>query len=294
MKDVRTDDAGFRVSFELFPPKTEDALPKFDDVVDQLLSVGPEYFSVTYGAGGTTRDRTRGCVERVRERTGLPVSHHLTCVEASREEIDDLARDLWESGIRKLVALRGDPVGGGTYTPPANGYPYAAELVAGLRRVADFDIAVGAYPEKHPEAFSEESDLDNLKRKVDAGATSAITQYVFDTETVLRFVDRARAAGITVPIIPGIMPVSHFGGLKRFSEKCGASIPDWMSEMFEGRDADPEMRAMVATTIATEQCRRFLAEGIDEFHIYTLNKATVPLAICRALGLNADPAQSAA
>jgi methylenetetrahydrofolate reductase (NADPH) len=308
MKDAMTDDgqaiwprgraAGgrpIRISYELFPPKTDAATPAFDETVDRLAATGPEYFSVTYGAGGTTRDRTRDCVRRVAERTGLPVSHHLTCVEASRDEIDAQAAELWASGVRKLVALRGDPVGGGAYTPPAEGYPFAAELVAGLMRVAPFDIAVGAYPEVHPEAGSAEADMDNLKRKLDAGASCAITQYAFDTDTVLRFIDRARAAGVDKPIVPGVMPVSNFAGLKRFSARCGASIPDWMSEMFEGLDEQPGPRGMVAAAVAAEQCRRFAEAGLDEVHIYTLNKADIAVALARTLGVDDDaPALDAA
>jgi methylenetetrahydrofolate reductase (NADPH) len=273
------------VSFELFPPKTDDALPKFDETVDALLKLGPSYFSVTYGAGGSTQDRTRACVDRVRERTGLPVAHHLTCVGASRETIDALARELWEAGITSIVALRGDPPDGTPYEPRPDGYAFAPDLVEGLRRVADFDIAVGAYPEVHPQALSGESDLDNLKRKLDAGASKAITQYAFDTDTVLRFIERARAAGITAPIIPGIMPVSNFKGLCRFSEKCGASIPQWMIEMFDGLDDDIPTRSMVSTAITAEQCRRLAEHGIDEFHFYTLNRADVTRAVCRVLGI---------
>lgn len=284
-----------RVSFELFPPKNDDALEGFDRTVDRLAAAGPEYFSVTYGAGGTTRHRTRGIVERVGRKTGLPVAHHLTCVGASRAEIDAQARELWEAGIRRIVALRGDPQGGGSYTPPADGYPFAADLVEGLMRVADFDVSVAAYPEVHPEAASAEADLDNLKRKLDAGARCAITQYAFDTEMVLRFIDRARAAGIDAPIIPGVMPVSHFGGLKRFSEKCGATIPDWLAARFEGLDEEPQARGMVAAAIAAEQCRRFAEAGLDEVHIYTLNKADIAVALCRTLGVDdAAPALSAA
>jgi methylenetetrahydrofolate reductase (NADPH) len=273
------------VSFELFPPKTDDALPKFDETVDDLLALGPSYFSVTYGAGGSTQDRTRACVDRVRERTGLPVAHHLTCVGASRETIDDLARELWDAGITSIVALRGDPPDGSPYEPRPDGYAFAPDLVEGLRRVADFDIAVGAYPEVHPQALNAESDLDNLKRKLDAGATKAITQYAFDTDTVLRFIERARAAGITAPIIPGIMPVANFKGLVRFSERCGASIPTWMAAMFEGLDDDIPTRSMVSTAVTVEQCRRLAEHGIDEFHFYTLNRADVTRAVCRVLGI---------
>ena len=278
-----TGSSGIRVSFELFPPKTPEGLTRLDHEVDRLAALRPEYFSVTYGAGGTTRNRTRGVVEQVAERTGLPVAHHLTCVGASRAEIDALARELRDSGIRRIVALRGDAPGLGPYRPSADGYPFAADLVEGLMRVADFDIAVAAYPEVHPEAASPEADIANLKRKFDAGARFAITQYAFDTDAVLRFLDRVRAAGIEAPIVPGIMPVSNFGGLKRFSAKCGASIPGWMDRLFEGLDERPQARASAATAVAVEQCRRLAAEGLTDFHIYTLNRAEISTALCRTL-----------
>ncbi|MCY3671432.1 MAG: methylenetetrahydrofolate reductase [NAD(P)H] [Alphaproteobacteria bacterium] len=293
--DKETGHSGIRVSFELFPPKTPEGLLRLDGEVDRLAALEPEYFSVTYGAGGTTQSRTRGAVKRVAERTGLSVAHHLTCVGASRSEIDALARELWDSGIRRIVALRGDSPGGGPYRPPADGYPFAIDLVEGLMRVADFDIAVAAYPEVHPEAASPEADIDNLKRKFDAGARFAITQYAFDTDSVLRFIDRAKAVGIGAPIVPGIMPVSHFGGLKRFSARCGASIPGWMERMFEGLDERPQARASAAAAVATEQCRRLAAEGLTDFHIYTLNKAEVSVALCRALRIGCgQPGLSAA
>ncbi|MEM1344503.1 MAG: methylenetetrahydrofolate reductase [NAD(P)H] [Pseudomonadota bacterium] len=272
------------VSFEVFPPK-DDGPAVLDGVVDRLCGVGPAYFSVTYGAGGSTRDRTRATVDRLQARTGLPIAHHLTCVEATRAEIDAQAHDLWQAGIRKIVALRGDPQGGKPYAPPVDGYAYAGDLVEGLMRVADFDLAVAAYPEVHPQAASAAADMDALKRKVDAGARSAITQYAFDTDAILRFVDNARAAGITVPIIPGIMPVGNLKGLIRFSERCGAHVPDWLVSMFAGLDDDPSTRAMVATAVATEQCRRLMEAGLTEFHFYTLNRAEISVAVCRALGL---------
>jgi methylenetetrahydrofolate reductase (NADPH) len=271
------------ISFELFPPKTEAGTARLMETVRQLDASDPAYFSVTYGAGGTTRDRTAQLVERVQNRTGRPVAHHLTCVGAGRAEIDRQAETLWQTGVRKIVALRGDLPDGEAV--PEDGYQDAAELVAALRRVGDFDISVAAYPEVHPEAANAQADLDHLKRKLDAGAAEAITQYVFDTDTLLRFIDRARDAGITAPIVPGIMPVANFASLKRFSEGCGATVPPWMHEMFDGLDEAPETRAMVATTLATEQCRRLIAAGITEFHFYTLNKSEVSLAICRALGL---------
>ncbi|WP_296766664.1 methylenetetrahydrofolate reductase [NAD(P)H] [Sediminimonas sp.] len=286
-------DQGIAVSFELFPPKTEAGVAALGRTVDQLATAGPEYFSVTYGAGGSTRERTLEVVEMVGKRTGLPVAHHLTCVGASRAQIDAQARELWRKGIRRIVALRGDLPEGETLAE--DGYHDAAELVAGLRGVADFDISVAAYPEVHPEAASSQADLDHLKRKLDAGASRAITQFAFDTDTVLRFIDRARAAGITAPIVPGIMPVANFNNIKRFSLGCGASIPDWMEEMFAGLDDTPEMRDMVAASVATQQCQRLVAAGVDAFHFYTLNRPGVSLAICRALGVPVrDTAERAA
>jgi methylenetetrahydrofolate reductase (NADPH) len=273
------------ISFELFPPKSDAAIAAFDATVDALDALKPAYFSVTYGAGGSTRDRTRAIVERVAAHTGRPVAHHLTCVGADRAEIDAIARDLWENNVRHIVALRGDPPDGARYVPRPDGYAFAADLVEGLMRIADFELSVSAYPETHPEAASAQSDLDALKRKFDAGATRAITQYCFDTDAVLRFVDRARAAGIDGPICAGIMPVSNFRGLARFSERCGASIPGWMRDMFDGLDETPETRAMVATAVAVEQSRRLAAEGIVEQHIYTMNSASVTRGVCRALGL---------
>jgi methylenetetrahydrofolate reductase (NADPH) len=276
-------DTDISISFELFPPKTADGMTKLERSVDRMADAAPEYFSVTYGAGGTTREGTPKVVDMVMARTGLPVAHHLTCVGASRAQVDAQARSIRDRGIRRIVALRGDIPQGETLHP--DGYDNAAELVEGLRRVADFDISVAAYPEVHPEAASPQADLDHLKRKLDAGARRAITQYAFDTDGVLRFIDRARDAGIDAPIVPGIMPVSNFAGLKRFSANCGASIPGWLSAMFDGLDDDPRMRDMVAASVAVEQCRRLAAAGITDFHVYTLNRAEVSLAICRALGL---------
>ena len=282
------------ISFELFPPKSDAGLPAFDAAVDALNAFDPAYFSVTYGAGGSTRDRTRACVDRVRARTGRPVAHHLTCVGADRAEIDDMARELWGAGIRRIVALRGDPPDGAPYVPRPDGYAFAADLVDGLLKVADFDLSVSAYPEVHPQAESAQSDLDALKRKFDAGAARAITQYCFDTDTVLRFVDRARAAGIEGTICPGIMPISNFKGMARFSERCGAGVPDWLREMFDGLDETPDVRAMVAASVAVEQSRRLAAEGLTEQHFYTLNSAPLTRAICRALGLRERAAAEAA
>jgi methylenetetrahydrofolate reductase (NADPH) len=251
--------------------------------VQALAPLAPQYVSVTYGAGGTTRDLTHEAVTTIGRATGLPVAAHLTCVDASRRETLEIAARYADAGIRHIVALRGDLPKGETLAE--DGYHDAAELVAGLRGVADFDISVAAYPEVHPEAASSQADLDHLKRKLDAGASCAITQYAFETDTVLRFVDRARAAGITAPIVPGIMPVANFTTIKRFSQGCGASIPDWMEDMFAGLEDAPDMHAMVSTYLAAQQCQRMIDAGINAFHFYTLNKPDLSLAVCRALGI---------
>jgi methylenetetrahydrofolate reductase (NADPH) len=285
-----------RVSFEFFPPKTEEMEARLWEVIKRLEPLGPRFVSVTYGAGGSTRERTHATVRRIRQETVLEPAAHLTCVGASHGEIDAVAQAYWAAGIRHIVALRGDPPAGvQEYQPHPGGYPYAAELVAGLRRVADFEISVAAYPETHPEAQSGQHDLDNLKRKLDAGAVRAITQYFFDVDLYLRFRDRATAAGITVSIVPGILPVTNFAQVKKFSAACGASIPDWMAAHFEGLDDDPDTRRLVAASIAAEQCRRLHANGVHEFHFYTLNRADLIVAICHLLGVRAKrPAAAAA
>ena len=274
------------VSFEFFPPKTAEAETKLWEAIGRLAPLGPRFVSVTYGAGGSTRERTHATVRRIRRETALEPAAHLTCVGAPREEIDDIARAYWAAGVRHLVALRGDPPDGigGTYQPHPGGYAYAADLVEGLRRIADFEISVAAYPETHQHAPSAQFDLDNLKRKIDAGATRAITQCFFSAEVYLRFRDRARAAGITVPIVPGIMPVTNFGGLSRFAAGCGAVVPPDMAALFDGLDADPETRRLVAVTWTVDLCRALGAEGVDEFHFYTLNRAELTRAICHMLG----------
>jgi methylenetetrahydrofolate reductase (NADPH) len=254
--------------------------------VERLAPLSPAFVSVTYGAGGSTRQRTHATVTRIVAETSLAAAAHLTCVAATRDEIDDIARRYWNSGIRHIVALRGDPPDGATrYEPTPGGYAYAADLVAGLRRVADFEVSVAAYPERHPEAASAEADLDNLKRKIDAGATRAITQFFFDTEVFLRFRDRVAAAGIDVPLVPGIMPVTSFANVCRFAGMCGASVPAWLGETFEGLDDDPETRQLVAATVASEQCQKLAAHGVRNFHFYTLNRAELSYAICHRLGL---------
>jgi methylenetetrahydrofolate reductase (NADPH) len=285
-----------RVSFEFFPPKTAEMEARLWEVVKRLEPLGPRFVSVTYGAGGSTRERTHATVRRIRQETSLEPAAHLTCVAASRAEIDAVAQEYWQAGIRHIVALRGDPPGGVQgYDPHPGGYSYAADLVAGLKNVADFEISVAAYPETHPEARSADHDLDNLRGKVDAGATRAITQYFFDVDLFLRFRDRAAAAGITVPIVPGILPVTNFAQVKKFSAVCGASIPEWMAAHFEGLDEDPDTRRLVATSLAAEQCRRLHANGVHEFHFYTLNRADLIVAICHLLGVRAKrPAAAAA
>ena len=277
------------VSFEFFPPKTEKAEASLWQTVDRLQPLNPAFVSVTYGAGGSTRSRTHDIVRRITHERGMQAAAHLTCVGASREEVEEVARDYWAAGIKHIVALRGDPPEGEDgYTPHPDGFVYAADLVAGLRKVADFEISVAAYPETHPEATSADADLDNLKRKVDAGASRAITQFFFDVDCYFRFVDRARAAGIDVPIVPGILPVTNYAQVCRFSAMCGAAVPSWMADLFDGMDDDPETRKLIAATVAAEQCRALAAEGVTDFHFYTLNRADLTFAICHILGVRAQ------
>ena len=282
-----------RVSFEFFPPKTERMEQTLWACVERLRTLKPDFVSVTYGAGGSTRERTHATVMRLLRETDLRPAAHLTCVGARRGEIDDIARSYWDAGVRHIVALRGDPVDGETaYVPAPDGYAYAADLVAGLKRVADFEISVAAYPETHPAAESSAADLDNLKRKIDAGAGSAITQFFFDVNVYFRFVDRVRAAGITVPIVPGILPVTNFSRVVQFAGACGAAVPAWMADLFDGLDDDPDTRRLVAASLAAEQCRALHAGGVDRFHFYTLNRADLTFAICHVLGVRPRPAEA--
>ncbi|HIM24439.1 MAG TPA: methylenetetrahydrofolate reductase [Rhodospirillales bacterium] len=275
-----------RVSFEFFPPNTEKANETLWNSIQRLSPLKPSYVSVTYGAGGSTRERTHATVYRLRHETDLEPAAHLTCVGATTDEIDDIARSYWDAGVKHIVALRGDPAeGGGPYQPHPGGYAYASDLVAGLKNIADFNISVAAYPETHPEATGAEADLDNLKRKIDAGASEAITQFFFDTDVYLKFLERARAAGITVPIIPGILPVTNFTRVAEFSDKCGTKVPHWMADLFDGLDDDPQTRKLVAAGVAAEQCRALHTEGITDFHFYTMNRADLVYAICHILGV---------
>ncbi|MFM8681789.1 MAG: methylenetetrahydrofolate reductase, partial [Alphaproteobacteria bacterium] len=273
-----------RVSFEFFPPKTAAMEEQLWHAVKRLEPLAPQFVSVTYGAGGTTRERTHATVKRIVDDTSLRPAAHLTCVGATREEIDRVVREYWEAGVRHIVALRGDPPAGSTsYAPHPGGYAYAADLVAGIRRVADFEVSVGAYPETHPEASSPEADLDNLRRKLDAGATRAISQYFFDVWTFLRFRDRCAKAGIAAPIIPGILPVTNFQQVVKFSRMCGASVPGWLAALFDGLDEDADTRRLVAATVAAEQVRRLQEHGVEDFHFYTLNRADLTYALCHIL-----------
>jgi len=276
----------FQVSFEFFPPKTAEMEETLWKSITRLAPLAPRFISVTYGAGGSTRERTHHTVHRILQETPLVPAAHLTCVAATRGEIDAVADDYWNVGVRHVVALRGDiPGGDAPYFPTPGGYAYAAELVEGLRKRHDFEVSVAAYPETHPEAKSPADDLDNLKRKIDAGATRAITQFFFDNWAFIRFVDRARKAGITVPIVPGIMPVTNFTQMVKFAKSTGATIPAQFARMFEGLDQDVETRKLVAATVAAEQCQQLAQAGVTEFHFYTLNRADLAYALCHVLGL---------
>ncbi|MBT8098853.1 MAG: methylenetetrahydrofolate reductase [Gammaproteobacteria bacterium] len=281
------------VSFEFFPPNTDKMNDTLWHSITRLAPLSPQFVSVTYGADGSTRERTHATVARISDETSLTAAPHLTCVGASRAEIDDIAREYWDMGVRHLVALRGDPPkDSGTYVPHRDGYAYAADLVEGLKKVGDFDISVAAYPEVHPEATNALADLDNLRRKLDAGATRAITQFFFNVDCFLRFRDLCAAAGIESSIVPGILPITRFPQLTRFAKQCGASVPDWLEDRFAGLDDDAETRQMIAASVAIEQARRLQSEGIHEFHFYTLNRAELTYAICHALGVR--PKQQAA
>ncbi|HEX7822417.1 MAG TPA: methylenetetrahydrofolate reductase [NAD(P)H] [Sphingobium sp.] len=277
------------VSFEFSPPKSEKMEQSLWAAIETLAPLAPTFFSVTYGAGGSTRDRTHATVERIVKETRVPAAAHLTCVEASREEIDGVARAYWEAGVRHIVALRGDVPTGGPFIPHPDGYDGAEALVKGLRAIAPFEISVAAYPECHPESRNKADDLDNLKRKLDAGADRAITQFFFEPDVFLRFRDDAAAAGITADILPGIMPVTSLSGVTRMARLGGASVPGWIPALFDGLDDHPAARQLISATVAAEQCRRLYAGGVRQFHFYTLNKAELAYAICHILGKRPVP-----
>ena len=279
------------VSFEFFPPNTEAMEETLWQSIKRLAALSPRFVSVTYGADGSTRERTHTAVARIINETSLTPAPHLTCIGASRGEIDEIAQEYWNMGVRHLVALRGDaPKGAAGYVPHADGYAYASDLVAGLRKVADFDISVAAYPEVHPEARSAAFDLDNLKRKFDAGASRAITQFFFDSDVFLRFRDDCAKTGIESAIVPGILPITRFPQMERFADMCGTAIPDSLRERFDGLDDDAETRQMIAASVAIEQVQHLQSEGIQDFHFYTLNRSELTYAICHALGVRSSKA----
>ena len=283
------------VSFEFFPPSDPAMEQTLWASIQRLAPLAPRFVSVTYGADGSTRERTHNVVTRILRETPLTAAPHLTCVGAPRGEILDIARKYWDGGVRHIVALRGDaPAGQASYMPHPDGFAYAVDLVKGLRRVGEFDISVAAYPEVHPEAPDAKFDLDNLRAKIDAGASRAITQFFFDTDKYLRFRDQCAAAGIIAPVVPGILPITRFPQMLRFAKRCGASVPDALAHRFDGLDDDPETRRMIAASFAIEQVRRLQEHGVTEFHFYTLNRAELTYAICHALGVRAPAARASA
>ena len=280
------------ISFEFSPPKTPEAEELLWKAIRRLVPLNPGFISVTYGAGGSTRDRTHRTVVRVLGETSLTPAAHLTCVNASRAEVDEVIRGYWAAGVRHIVALRGDPPGqiGGAYQPPADGYANATELTAGILAIAPFEVSVGAYPQVHPEVGSLARDLDVLKAKVDAGATRAITQFFFDVDDFLRFAEAVDKAGIGIPLVPGIMPVRNFAGLERMSISSGIAVPAWLGNLFQGLDDDPATRRLVAASVAAELCARLEEEGFSHFHFYTSNHAELTVAVCRVLGVKTEVA----
>ena len=286
------------VSFEFFPPKSDEAEKTLWKAIGRLEPLTPRFVSVTYGAGGSTRERTHATVKRIVDETTLKPAAHLTCVGATRAEIDEVIRDYWAAGVRHIVALRGDMPDMGAYAPTPEGYQSTPELIAGIRAVGDFEVSVSCYPETHPDSATLDADIELLKRKIEAGATRAITQFAFETDAHIRFLERARRLGVQIPIVPGIMPTTNFKGIVRMAGRCGASVPGWLHERFEGLDDDLETRKLIAATVAAEQVERLTAIGFGDIHFYTLNQADLTYAICRMLGIRPDcapqaPAQAA-
>jgi methylenetetrahydrofolate reductase (NADPH) len=285
-----------RASFEFFPPKSDDMEARLWETVTRLEPLEPGFVSVTYGAGGSTRERTIRTVGRILRESRLMPAAHMTCVDATREEVDRVIAEFVEIGVRRFVALRGDPAEGvgAAYRPHPNGYSNGAELVAAIRRQGDFDVSVSAYPEKHPESPDFATDIDMLKRKVDNGATRAITQYFFDNDLYERYVERVRRAGIYIPIVPGILPVHNFRQVARFSASCGAHVPSWLAHRFDGLDDDPQTHALVAAAVAAEQVLDLVERGVSEFHFYTMNRADLAFAICHLIGIRPDETRAGA
>lgn len=284
-----------RVSFEFFPPKSENLEVQLWEAIRKLERLNPSFVSVTYGAGGSTRDRTHRTVARIVEETSMKPAAHLTCVAASKADVDEVLRDYWSAGVRHIVALRGDPAGGvgAAFEPHAEGYASAAELVVGAKRIGDFEISVAVHPEKHPESPSWDAEIENFKRKLGAGATRGVSQFFFDADIFLRFRDRLTKAGVTAPVVPGIMPVTNYKGLVKMAGGCGASVPKWLSTLFDGLDDDPETRRLVAAATVAELCARLAAEGVEDFHFYTLNRADLTMAICRIVGVRVQKESAA-
>ena len=282
-----TGKGNIRVSFEFFPPKTDKMRDNLWVVVKKLEALNPDFVSVTYGAGGSTRERTHETVARIASDTNINAAAHLTCVGSTRAEIAEIAQAYWDAGVRHIVALRGDPEGGigEKYIPTPNGYAYASDLVAGLLQIAPFDISVAAYPELHPESKNWDAEIDNLKRKIDAGASRAITQFFFEADTFLRFRDKAVKAGVRIPIIPGLMLQPNYKGICRMADMCKISIPNWYHNMFEGLDDDAKTRELLAATTASELVDSLQKEGVRHFHLYTLNRAELAFMLCKRLGI---------
>ncbi len=296
LRPSRSPLGNINVSFEFFPPKTAEMEASLWDSITRLAPLEPSFVSVTYGAGGSTRERTHSTVARIVRETALKPAAHLTCVAATREEVDDVVRAYKAAGVRHIVALRGDPVSGpgGAFEPHPGGYATSTALVAGIRRLGDFEVTVSAYPEKHPESATLDADIDVLKAKVDAGATRAVTQFFFDNAHYLRYVDRVRARGIHIPIVPGIVPVQNFKQTASFAKRTGASVPQWLADRFEGLDHDPATRRLIAAAVAAEQVLDLVDHGVSDFHFYTMNKADLVYAICHLLGLRTHLTERAA
>ena len=290
LADLITDPTQITVSFEFSPPRTEEAEANLWTAIRRLEPLAPAFVSVTYGAGGSTRERTHSTIVRILKETKLKPAAHLTCVAATTKEIDQVAKDYWDAGVRHIVALRGDPPAGAgaKYDPPANGYAYTKDLIGGLKKTGDFEISVSAYPEQHPESPSQEFELDLLKEKVDSGASRAMTQFFFDNDVYFRYLDKVRAHGIDIPIVPGILPVQNFKQAYSFAERCGASMPAWLARRFEGLDDDPSTRKLIAASVAAEQVLDLVDKGVREFHFYTLNRADLVYAVCHLLGLRPE------